>query len=56
MNKHLEGYEMVKQYAVLANRFTEETGEIIPTLKPKKRVILKNYHEMVEGLYAARLS
>ena len=56
VNKHLEEYEVVKQYAVLARRFTEETGEITPTLKPKKRVILKNYHDVVEGLYTARLS
>lgn len=51
VNKKLEQFEQVRKYAIIARRFTEETGEITPTLKPKKRVILKNYEEIVNGMY-----
>ncbi|GBF32348.1 long-chain-fatty-acid--CoA ligase [Desulfocucumis palustris] len=51
VNRRLEEYETVKKYAVITRRFTEETGELTPTLKPKKRVILANYNDVVEGLY-----
>jgi long-chain acyl-CoA synthetase len=50
-NKSLEGFEAIKKYAVIPRRFLEETGELTPTLKPKKRVILEKYHQVVEGLY-----
>lgn len=50
-NTGLEKFEQVKQYAILSRRFTEENGEITPTLKTKKRVILDNYQDTIEGLY-----
>ncbi|MHB8157890.1 MAG: AMP-dependent synthetase/ligase [Desulfocucumaceae bacterium] len=53
-NKTLEKFEAVKKYAVLSRRFTEENGEITPTLKPKKRVILENYKDIVKNLYSRR--
>jgi long-chain acyl-CoA synthetase len=51
VNKHLEGFEAVKQYAVLNKRFSEENDELTPTLKPKKRVILAHYQAIINGLY-----
>ncbi|MEW5954189.1 MAG: long-chain fatty acid--CoA ligase [Bacillota bacterium] len=50
-NNNLESFEQVKRYAVLSKRFTEERGEITPTMKTKKRVILENYQDVIEGLY-----
>lgn len=50
-NRSLEGFEAVKKYAVIPRRFMEETGEITPTLKPKKHVILTNYKDTVRSLY-----
>lgn len=51
VNTTLEEFEVLKKYAILPRRFTEERGEITPTLKPKKRVILENYSGVVETLY-----
>ncbi|MEA1960295.1 MAG: long-chain fatty acid--CoA ligase [Bacillota bacterium] len=51
VNKALEGFESIKQYEVLPRRFTEERGELTPTLKTKKRVILKNYESVIEAIY-----
>ncbi|HBV98301.1 MAG: hypothetical protein JL50_19695 [Peptococcaceae bacterium BICA1-7] len=50
-NKILEGFEAIKKYAIIPRRFLEETGEITPTLKPKKHVILANYEDTVRSLY-----
>lgn len=52
INEYLEDYETIKQYAILPRKFTEETGELTPTLKIKNRVIFKNFHDVIERLYA----
>ncbi len=51
VNKQLEGFEAIRRYTILPNRFTEEADELTPTLKTKKRVILKNYNNRIETLY-----
>jgi len=50
-NQSLEEFETIKQYEIITRRFTEENGELTPTQKPKKRVILENYKDTIEGLY-----
>jgi len=50
-NKNLEEFETIKQYEIITRRFTEETGELTPTQKIKKRVVLENYHDTIEDLY-----
>jgi len=52
INGELEDFERVKNYAILCRRFTEERGEITPTLKTKKRAILQNYGDLIEQLYS----
>ncbi|MGE5379437.1 MAG: AMP-dependent synthetase/ligase [Methylocystaceae bacterium] len=54
VNQQLENFERIKQYTVLPNRFTEERGELTPTQKTKKRIILKNYAEVIEELYSRK--
>lgn len=51
VNSQLENFETIKRYAILPNRFTEEKGELTPTLKTKKRVIMQNYADLIESLY-----
>ncbi|MGE5455347.1 MAG: AMP-dependent synthetase/ligase [Methylocystaceae bacterium] len=51
VNRQLESFESIKQYTILPNRFTEERGELTPTLKTKKRAILENYAEIIDELY-----
>jgi long-chain acyl-CoA synthetase len=50
-NKGLEHFERVKQYTVLAERFTEQNGMLTPTQKTKKNVILDVYFDQVEKMY-----
>jgi long-chain acyl-CoA synthetase len=50
-NQQLEGFEQIKHYEIIRSRFTEENGELTPTLKAKKHVLLKHYHDLIEELY-----
>jgi long-chain acyl-CoA synthetase len=50
-NSKLEEFEAIKNYAIIRKRFTEDNGELTPTQKCKKRVILQNYSDTIEKLY-----
>jgi long-chain acyl-CoA synthetase len=50
-NSKLEGFEAIKKYTILAHRFTEENGRLTPTQKTKKNVILKDYADIINGMY-----
>ncbi|MEA1961704.1 MAG: AMP-binding protein [Bacillota bacterium] len=50
-NQQLENFETIKHYEIIPRRFTEENGELTPTMKTKKQVILKHYHDVIEELY-----
>ncbi|WP_439378274.1 AMP-dependent synthetase/ligase [Amycolatopsis lexingtonensis] len=50
-NKQVSKAEAIKKFTVLANDFTEQGGEITPSLKLKRNVVSKNYANDIEGLY-----
>ncbi len=50
-NKQVSKAEAIKKFTVLANDFTEQGGEITPSLKLKRNVVTKNYADAIEGLY-----
>src|SRR4030095_16532852 len=43
--------ERVKKLARLEHEFTPESGELTPTLKPRRSVIEKKYASMIDRLY-----
>ena len=47
----LAQYERVKKVALLENEFTIEGGELTPTLKVKRRVIVEKYRSVIDHLY-----
>lgn len=49
--KDLAEYEKVKRFTLLVNPFTQESGELTPTMKVKRKVILKKYEEVIEAMY-----
>ncbi len=53
VNSHLARYEQLRVFELVPNEFTLEGGELTPTLKVKRRVILTKYRELIERLYAA---
>jgi long-subunit acyl-CoA synthetase (AMP-forming) len=52
INKTLARYETIKKIALLPKELSVETGELTPTLKLKRRVILERHKDAIDALYA----
>ncbi len=52
VNRELETYEKIKKYAILNKRFTEKSGEMTPTLKVKRKVIISNHDREIKSLFS----
>jgi len=50
INKTLASFEMVKRHALLDTPFTVESGELTPTLKVKRKVVLERHADLVRSL------
>jgi long-chain acyl-CoA synthetase len=53
MMTDLARFEMPKKVVLLENDFTIESGELTPTLKVKRRVVERNYQQVIDDAYAA---
>lgn len=51
-NKRFSHIEQVKKFELIKDDWTIETGELTPTLKLKRKVIKKNYEELIEQIYS----
>jgi long-subunit acyl-CoA synthetase (AMP-forming) len=51
VNQSLARYEQIKKVALLAKELSVETGELTPTLKLKRRVILERHRAAIDALY-----
>ncbi len=51
INQHLASYETIKKFTILSQDFSEETGEITPTLKVKRRFVSEKYKNLLEEMY-----
>jgi long-chain acyl-CoA synthetase len=51
--RDLASYETPKKFALLAEDFSIEGGELTPTLKVKRRVVEQRYRDTIQRLYAA---
>ncbi len=49
--RDLARFEMPKKIVLVENDFTEERGELTPTLKVKRRVIEEHYRDRIESAY-----
>lgn len=49
--RELSNYERVKKIALLPRELTQEEGDLTPTLKVKRRVVLKVFQATIEGIY-----
>ncbi|MEQ9308459.1 MAG: long-chain fatty acid--CoA ligase [Balneolaceae bacterium] len=50
-SKELASHEKIRDFRILANEFTVETGEITPTLKVKRRVIAEKYADQIADIF-----
>lgn len=50
-NKFFNNVEQVKKFELLPNEWTIDTGELTPTLKLKRKVIMEKYKGAIERIY-----
>jgi long-chain acyl-CoA synthetase len=51
VNAHLASYAQIKRFAVLPDDFTQDGGELTPTLKVKRRDVRAKYADVIESMY-----
>ncbi len=52
VNQRLASFESIKKFAIVPEDFTQEGGELTPTLKVKRKVVSEKYAAELERLYA----
>jgi long-chain acyl-CoA synthetase len=52
LNQDLGSWETIKYFELLPHDFSEEGGEVTPTLKIKRRVIETHHRDKIEAMYA----
>lgn len=51
INQNFGSWEQIKKFIIVPNEMTVETGELTPTLKMKRKVILQKYEQEIEDIY-----
>jgi long-chain acyl-CoA synthetase len=52
VNGALANFETIKRFRVVADEWTQESGELTPSMKLKRRVITAQYAAAIDELYA----
>ena len=52
VNRRLAPHEQIRRFTILPRDFTEEAGELTPTLKARRQEIVHRYREEIERLYS----
>lgn len=50
-SKELASHEKIRDFRLVANEFTVETGELTPTLKVKRRIIEAKYGNLINDIF-----
>jgi long-chain acyl-CoA synthetase len=50
-NKSFGNWETIKRFTLLPNEWTTESGELTPTAKVKRKVVMEKYKNEIEALY-----
>lgn len=50
-SKELASHEKIRDFRLVANEFTVETGELTPTLKVKRRIIEDKYGHLINDIF-----
>ncbi|WP_312076822.1 long-chain fatty acid--CoA ligase [Chryseobacterium sp.] len=51
LQSHLSDFEKVKKFTLMPSEFEISSGEITPTLKVKRNVVMKKYADLIEEMY-----
>jgi len=50
-NAHLAKYESIKNIRIVKSDFSQEGGELTPSLKLKRKVVLQKYNDLIDDMY-----
>lgn len=50
-NRHLARHETIKKFVILDHNFSQESGELTPTQKLRRRKIYERYKDVIENMY-----
>jgi long-chain acyl-CoA synthetase len=51
VNREQPPYATLKKFALVDREFSQETGELTPTLKVKRKFATQKYKSILDGLY-----
>ena len=51
-NSQLARFETIKKYRIVQREFSQEMGELTPSLKLRRNVVLENFASLIEEMYA----
>lgn len=54
LQKELAGFEKIKKFKLMAKEFTMEKGELTPTLKIRRKIIVKKFQNFIHELYGTK--
>jgi long-chain acyl-CoA synthetase len=52
LNQREPSYSSIKRFAILPQDFSQDTGELTPTLKVKRKFCYEKYRTLIDGLYS----
>lgn len=56
LNKRLAEYEQIKKFKLVAEEWSTLSGELSPTLKLKRKVLIEKYQALIEQIYTGTVS
>lgn len=51
VNQHLASYESIKYFRIVPRDFSQEGGELTPSLKVKRKFVSQKYADLIEEMY-----
>ncbi len=51
VNADLAAYERIRRFTILPREFSVADGELTPTLKARRRIIVERYRDLIEQMY-----
>lgn len=56
LNRRLGSWEQIKYFRLLPRELTEAQGEVTPSLKIKRKVVLERYKDLIDSMYTEALT